>query len=354
MDKVLIARILASILNTLGVLNLIQGLINGLIQSVRLNAQEAIPFQIENIVANTQLAIQNGSYGLSNNYAQNQANTAAILLAIAYLTDGTTPVSLPATPPTGYGSGSSAPTVDDIWAGPASGMNDTPTEVFNAIQAYMENSRNFVARPMGKLPGFQIWGLWGQEQANPVPLHYPAPDYSDIRVTDDRLSWLTRTDPLNSWYADPLTGEPSALTDPADLGQPWKMQPSFTEGQFKTFPTTGILSLGPPVWPGLPLVTLGSPVALASTLTVTSPMDGVIVQLTTVPPGKPSYDYDGTFSYGAIGGIAFQDDNGSMEAQQILGFTQQIYTPRAMKQAAAVKLLCRPGISGTVTPWVIT
>jgi hypothetical protein len=109
----------------------------------------------------------------------------------------------------------------------------------------------------------------------------------------------------------------------------------------------------PPVWPGFGFATLGSPVALAPTLTITEPMDGVIITLTTIPPRLGSYNFGDARSYVNAGRVAFVDDNGSAEWPLPFSFPQHVISPRNMVRAAACYVSTASGIAGTVTPWVI-
>jgi hypothetical protein len=109
---------------------------------------------------------------------------------------------------------------------------------------------------------------------------------------------------------------------------------------------------GPPAWPGSTLVQLGSPVDLTAGLTVTTPMDGLIVEITSVAPKQMFYTYHDVRSYRHIGALAFFDDEGHLEGYQALGFTSAIYTPRSLVRAEGVKVMSAPGTAGTVTPWL--
>ena len=109
----------------------------------------------------------------------------------------------------------------------------------------------------------------------------------------------------------------------------------------------------PPVWPGGGFATLGEPVALDRTLTITAPMDGVIVNLTTLPPRLGSYDFGDVRSYVNAGRIAFVDDNGSAEWPLPFSFPQHVVSPRNMVRASAAYISTASGVVGTVTPWVI-
>jgi len=110
----------------------------------------------------------------------------------------------------------------------------------------------------------------------------------------------------------------------------------------------------PPVWPGVANVTLGTPVALADGLTITTPMDGVLIAITAVDQYKTWFTYHDTKAYRHVGSLAFFSDNGELEEYQLIAFEEGVYTCRYMKQAAGVKIRTAGGTVGTVTPWLIS
>lgn len=109
----------------------------------------------------------------------------------------------------------------------------------------------------------------------------------------------------------------------------------------------------PPVWPGLDFVLLGDPVSIDTGVTITGPMDGVIVELGEVPPERDYYSFDSQLSYAHIGALAFADDNGAVEGFQPFSFGKHILTPTRLWQADACYLRADPFIVGTVTPWTV-
>lgn len=106
-----------------------------------------------------------------------------------------------------------------------------------------------------------------------------------------------------------------------------------------------------PVWPGIGLVTLGTEELLSSDQRVIGPMDGVIVQLDSVPQKLSNFPMgDNTYSY-RLGFITFEADAGWLEPWQYLGFDSALYCPRQMHQAAACRIRYLGNASGTVQPW---
>jgi hypothetical protein len=98
---------------------------------------------------------------------------------------------------------------------------------------------------------------------------------------------------------------------------------------------------------------MGSPVTIAAQLTVSGPMDGVEVIITSVASSKPNVPYDTQNAYKFIGALAFVDDNGDVEPYQQLSFANALYCPKFMTRATSVVVRCDPSVAGTITPWVV-
>lgn len=106
-----------------------------------------------------------------------------------------------------------------------------------------------------------------------------------------------------------------------------------------------------PIWPGVAGVTKGEAVAIVDDTEVAGPMDGVIIDLTTVPPGKGFWTVATHNAYKYAGYVAFVSDDGDADEQQYLGFDEAVYVPKRLKRAASCLIHCAPGIEGTATPW---
>ena len=207
------------------------------------------------------------------------------------------------------------------------------------------------------------------------------PDWTDILPTESLIEWLQRTDPTRGWILDGDNFQPiGPLTPGDDMPAEWQLRPMFSEAAWNawrdhataaalaavkadteslltnfpiTFPPFPNIPDAAPVWPGLDDVTLGTPVALASGVTITEQMDGVIIEITgTDPDFNHYYTYDDLRAYRNVGALVFLDDQGHAEGFQPIGFVSAVYCPRSMKHAEAVKLKCGHGLTGTVTPWL--
>jgi hypothetical protein len=217
-----------------------------------------------------------------------------------------------------------------------------------------------VGGPWELLP-FLRWELINQQSPIEIPA---APPLYNVLVGDTVLSFLERELDTFAWtfLAWPLSAGGggrvgfqlptsnhlcylcSTLTD-ADIQALWP--PAEVE------PPTVVVNV-PPTYPGVDKVTLGTPVALAMGVTITEPMDGVIISITAVAPAKPYFTYDDLRGYRHIGTLVFLNDEGQAEQWQDMNFTSAIYCCRTIGRAAAVKIRTASGTEGTVTPWLIT
>jgi len=98
-------------------------------------------------------------------------------------------------------------------------------------------------------------------------------------------------------------------------------------------------------------VTLGTPLALSDGLTVPGPLDGVLIEITSVPTPISYYPFGTLRSYVHAGGIAFVDDNGQAETTQSIGLAEGVVCPRFMVHADHAIIRLPSGVVGTVTPW---
>ncbi len=109
----------------------------------------------------------------------------------------------------------------------------------------------------------------------------------------------------------------------------------------------------PPVWPGEGRVIYLPSVPLEEAHFVSGFMHGVRVHIESTDPGTGFYDYDMARCWRNIGALAFVTDAGDTEMWQPLGFTDAIYVPKLMTEAAAFRTHLGRGPKGIVTPWRI-
>lgn len=347
-------QILSAVLNVLAILGVIA-------PQVMTAAKEHFQYIIETAVLNIDTRLQDGTSGLAAMASANATyaggiNTKLDALAaqITAYTPVPTVVSLPVIPPAGYGGGATAAAIwgytiplttisaeDSLAAATAPGL----------IQAYAESMV-----PVWFPGGWSFGGDWGVSNQVMPNVNFPPPlDPSTILVTDlTPLAWVNRVQPTYTVTSDD-SGRPTTY----QTGSSWDWTyfmgfAEFADYKAATFGgSLPVLNVAP-VWPGLALVTLGTPVAITTAFTIAVPLHGVIVNLTAEPSKSSFYSFDGVNSYRNLGALSFTTDDGEQEASTSLGFTSGIYTPKTMGQASGVKVRTVGGVAGTVTPWVIT
>lgn len=191
---------------------------------------------------------------------------------------------------------------------------------------------------------------WSSGTRFPIP---PVPDLTLVQPGDDPLTFLQRVQPLQGWQStgpDGSSGGGPAWVHETGSGYDIWWKACLPGSAFYT----AARSNEPPVWPGLAAVTLGTPVALSTGVTITAPMDGVLVALTSWPMPPSGYDFDGNLSHVHLGALAFFSDNGDIELAQSFSFENHIVVPKTMRRAAGCYVRAKPSVSGTLTPWTIT
>jgi len=349
----------------LAILSTILGIAQQILGITAKTALEHSPYALETIAANAANTVNNPTYG--NNAIHLEHVEVISLLAtlqssinsIRASQSGDDTVILPTTPPAGYGGGTL--TASEVW----DATYQTTGVTFADLLARAGTHAWWLAFngsiPLAGAPHFRyeldprIMNGTGNPPIGAI--RAPQPDYSDIRVGDTVLSWLQRTDTYweDLWYLDGFTGACVVDYNYADPSEGGRILCTLRDPDLALLAGgSGASMLMAPVWPGLAAVTLGNPVALDTGLTITEPMDGVLVAITSVPGKHSGYTYDDIKSYVHIGALAFFSDNADMESYQPLSFTAQVYRTRTMARAAGVKVMTPPDVVGLITPWVVT
>ncbi len=302
-------------------------------------------------VASIQAHVLDPTYGLQAIEAEVAANQTALLAAIAATQQTGSPVTLPVTPPTGYGSVDAATVATAVWftVGPTNGVFAlSMLENLNTISQFTSDWSNQI--------DFNDFAGWEM-----IPLNIATASLAsaDVCVT---LDWTTviasdasAVDWLNRVAGFPIVADQGGGVPGGSDGfgnffsVPWLNTPTFQILRDKQ------LNLGqptiPPVWPGVANVTLGSSTALTNGLMLTGPMDGVIVTILSAPPGKAKFAYGLIQAYQHLAALSFTDDDGHQEGFQPVQFEVGIYCPTTMVTAAGVIFRVDPAVTGTVQPW---
>jgi hypothetical protein len=277
----------------------------------------------------------------------------AILAAIAALPSGSGPVTLPTIPPAGYGAPDATGIFNAVWN---TGQTIGGQTAWPWLQAAGKRSMFHLGyASYDQADENFAYFFTGVDDFGVAASFFPVWDTPSILAGDTLLSYLTRLNPGAIGVFQPYADGAVHINGNTGDGVA-SFITIWTEVTFKALQAVLFGGLAPSneaLWPGLANVTLGTPVDLATALTITTPMNGVIVNLTGVPAKASWFDFDGTLSYRNLGQLAFETDNGNFDLAQSLGFTTALYVPRSMYLAAGVKMRTVGGVTGTVTPWVI-
>lgn len=190
----------------------------------------------------------------------------------------------------------------------------------------------------------------------PITQQYVTADFSAILPADTIGDWLNRTEVNYApWAYDASRGQWTASVNTFPPTVPVTVVCTLTEPEFALL-KLGLMPeqlQGPPVWPGLSGVTLGTPVALSGAVAIDQPMSGCIVEITSVRSGRWSHDFAGVMSWQKSVSLAFGDDDGDYEFPLVATMARTVVLPRSMAVAAHLRLTAYPDVVGTVTPFTI-
>lgn len=108
-----------------------------------------------------------------------------------------------------------------------------------------------------------------------------------------------------------------------------------------------------PVWPGPDGIVWGTAVELGHGFASLESCDGVVVTIEETPSRIGSYDFNGTPSHVHIGSIAFTADFGIIETSQPFSFPQHLVMPKQIAAPTGFIGRAAPGVVGSVNPFTI-
>jgi hypothetical protein len=263
-------------------------------------------------------------------------------------------LQLPPTPPPGYGGASAS----DVWNTPTGLGSETmgTLQQRSGVFALRVGEDSGVAFPSRSNPLFLLREFWDS---------YVNHSTSDAEFflrdfhTDHMLDYPTLLAFLNAYKGTDWSVSLDAsgyylLLYLPDLSADIQVLTSINEAQFAAIKAAaGAATPTAPVWPGLAGVTLGTPVAVSPSFTVTTPMQGILMNLSAVGIKKTTFNISGEISHRGIGSLVFVDDHGEAEDFQPVHFENQIYVPKAMAEAASCHFNLDVDNVGTVTPFTI-
>jgi hypothetical protein len=257
-------------------------------------------------------------------------------------------VTLPLVPPAGYGGANVSDIATAVWSDTTTYVFPYKGELVQLLYNSVHNQSLHTGLRYAATPLFYVFGSDWEADPGLVVTDYPVSDVTTILPTDTVLSWLTRVDPAHTWFANFVGNSHVWSVSTADPQFKWVF--ALDDVQFANIYKSQLKAA--PVWPGLAHVTLGAPVAFAGQFTVGGPMDGVIVDITSVAGRFGTFVYGAMTAYRRIGSLTFVSDNGDAEPYQVLDFVHGLYTPNRMTQADHAIFRADVSVTGTVTPWV--
>lgn len=356
----MLAQILAFVARIFGVTNQIVSLANQIITLIT-GVQSALgePAQqhsVDDVLQDTATIIamlNDPTFGLAWIAGEIDAQAAGILAVLGGLPQVGDPVTLPTVPPTGYGSPSASDNASAVWTEYVLSDLVTPWEYLKSLGARSLFIKGYAE--IYKTDDLFSFFFPAYDQFGSVGGGQPSFDWGAINLANTFIEELAVQNGVYDvgWYDG--VGGMASLHDPIGTSalnfvtNITGLEYDLLTGRSSPVSTTMV----PPVWPGLALVTMGSPVAIAAQQTVDGPMDGVEVVITAVSSSKPNVPYDTQNAYKFIGALAFVDDNGDVEPYQQLSFANALYCPKFMTRATSVVVRSDPSVVGTITPWVI-
>jgi len=305
-------------------------------------------------------ALSDGTTGLAAIQAQIatfSATTAldftAVLTAVAAAQQAGSPVTLPTTPPAGYGGASASDAASAVWGFQMEDLAGTVLHGLSQAWYLVHAADQMGGWPDGYSAYFRTNGLVSQYPDIIFNTDTPQPSADNIMPGDTLVSWLERE--LPTWIIS--SGEQGP--DTVNVRQSGlSVEYQWVGGNaYFNFLKSQILGgntlVGAPIWPGLSGVTLGTSQAISDGLVITGPMQGCLVDITSVPQPISYYPFGTVKSFVRAGALLFVDDDGEAEFPQPLGPQTQVILPKSMASAASAILRLPSGVIGTIQPFTI-
>lgn len=291
-----------------------------------------------------------------NAIQNNQANMQSQLtFLIGNPQQANVPVTLPATPPTGYGGLDATATGNAVWDYVSSDESTTAHVILAALSTFLRFVRDSGAYPI-RIGDHFFANFSPFDMIDNPNLSFPSHSAQEILSTDADLgSFLQRIEGPAAW---------NQLGD----GTYWKalggsfgnalMYCDLTPAEFEWFRANnaGLVQPTPtaPVWPGLANVTYGAPQSMdAPTGSLSGPADGYKIVIDAHPSWAGTYAFDPRTSYRNVGAIAFVDDEGVPEPAQTLGLDTVIYLPKSMAHSVGAYYRLNIGYHCVATAFTI-
>jgi hypothetical protein len=349
-----IEQALAAILNVLGISQLMYGLLQQFGVVISTAAQEHYRYEIQGytLAANNQLA--DATFGLAAIKTELDGIGLAII-ALGNPQQTAQPVTLPSTPPAGYGGATASAAAAAVWSFVSTDESTQMGVIMSAQSVFLRVVRDSLGfeQRIGQrfLVSFDPFSLVDNPNTS-----FPSHSAAEILTTDDTLlDFLQRIEP--GWTWNQLGDGTYWAAQPGTAGGAL-MYAAITPGEFAWFKATNGGKLPtvnvPPVWPGLSNVTYGGTQSMdAPNGQLDGPADGYHIVIDATPSWAGKFDFGVVQSWRNVGAIAFLDDEGVPEPAQTLGFANVIYTPQRMTHSDGALYRIATGYHCTATAFTI-
>lgn len=265
------------------------------------------------------------------------------------------PVTLPTTPPSGYGGATASDAATAVWNYTDFRGLFTPFGIMYAHYNYYNGQRQTWAMDV---PSSRYFRVSTDILSRPVvtwPVLAPAGPDTILSTDADVGAWLNRTQAPLTWIF--LTGQQvwqATYAGPPNV----YIQCTMSDAEFRWFQAINagarVVPLVAPVWPGLANITYLTPVEGTSPGgdTVVD-CDGVKFELDAVPSWAGKFDFGGITSWRNVGAISFKNDEGTEEFPQTLGFEHAFILCKQQTRAAGFCWRLAGGYHGWFTPFTI-
>lgn len=338
----------------LALLNYIVGVLLSLLGITQSRADQITVNKILAILTDPVVGL-NALHGELTTVLADLASIQGDVLALGAPQQTGSPVTLPTTPPSGYGGASASDAATAVWTYTDFRGLFTPFTIMYALYNYFNGQRQTWAMDV---PSSRYFRVSTDILSRPVvtwPVLAPSGPDTILSTDTDIGVWLNRTQAPLTWIF--LTGQQvwqATYAGPPNV----YIQCTMSDAEFRWFQAINagarVVPIVPPVWPGLANITYGTTVSMdAPGGQLDGPADGYKIVIDAVPSWAGTFSFGPRTSFRNVGAIAFLNDEGEPEFPQTLGFDVVIYCPKDMTTSAGAVYRLNVGYHCTATPFTI-
>lgn len=110
---------------------------------------------------------------------------------------------------------------------------------------------------------------------------------------------------------------------------------------------------GPGGYPGLAGVTVGATHNVSGPTTISGPLDGLLITVSSVPNGQSTTFTPNGVRYKGLGWVVFMTAEGEGEQLQKIETAKCVLVPKSMSAPASAEVYCKPGTAMSVKPFTL-